>query len=669
VEGPKTVWKKGISGTALAFDGYHTKVSSKTIQFPEFGEDGGFSVESWVAPGAFSICSWTAIAHQSEWEADIRENIFQMRNWGEMQLGEILKKGFFLGIDEYGRPVVILVTDSEIVHITAPDPIPLYEWSHVAFTYVDEGMLYLYVNGKLVDFNNFSGHLLPSARKFIIGMNDESIGYVSQHVVRTYSTFPSQLGFEGFIDEVKVYSEPLWHEMMNESYHSSLPEDLSADMQPRTLPGATGPSDKFGAKYVKLSYHDLWDNMWREPDHPDIVVKFDLMPTSVVFWRGSRSPGWVTETNKWISDQSSELTDWHWDRYNVGAQSCCEHMSDYQARHSHVRIIENTDARVVVHWRYASVDVLYKHPNTCRNVEDWGVWTDEYLTIYPDGVGVRTVDVHGDMDFYGDAEGEAIGFHDTQFLSEAGSLPEDNINPQSLTIVSHKDKITELDWSQTHPDGVFDAQAIWINLKSEYKVFEIFPPETEIYVWAGNEKTGYSKYSAWNHYPVTQAPCDGRFCVAPDRLSHSALGAAGNLTETGNILLYGFTNQVAESLVPLARSWNNAPEIAKTKGIESSEYQKTERAYHIVANNNLISFVLNASEKSPVVNPCFVITGWDKEAVVLINNEPVNVKDNIRQGLIRNTEGQLQLVIWLQLEINKKIEMQLKKKYGNNDNE
>ena len=65
-----------------------------------------------------------------------------------MQLGEKLKKGYFLGIDEYGRPVVILAAGEETVVITAPNPISLYEWAHVAFTYVDEGMLYLYVNGK-----------------------------------------------------------------------------------------------------------------------------------------------------------------------------------------------------------------------------------------------------------------------------------------------------------------------------------------------------------------------------------------------------------------------------------------------------------------------------------------------------------------------------------------
>ena len=30
---------------------------------------------------------------------------------------------------------------------------------------------------------------------------------------------------------------------------------------------------------------------------------------------------------------------------------------------AHVRLIENTDARVVVHWRYASIDVGYLFPS------------------------------------------------------------------------------------------------------------------------------------------------------------------------------------------------------------------------------------------------------------------------------------------------------------------
>jgi hypothetical protein len=660
IDGPKTVWKKGVSGTALGFDGYNSKVTAPSLSINTEGEEGGFTIEAWVAPGAYSICEWTAIAHQSVWEADVRENHFQIRNWGDMQLGEKIKKGFFLGIDEFGHPGCFVVLDQETAKVQSFESLPLYEWAHVAMTLVGEGMLYLYINGELANFTNFSGELVPADVDFLIGMNNESIGYVSQHVVRTYSTFPSPLGFEGLIDEVKYYSEFLDHKEIRESYLSLKPKNPEADMQPRTLPGMEGHSKEFGAQYTHLKYHDLWDNMWREPEHPDIVVKFDLMPTSVVFWRGSRSPGWVTETNKWISDQSSELTDWHWENHSEGAQSCCEHMSDYQARHSHVRIIENSPARTVVHWRYASVDVLYKHPNTCRNEDGWGVWTDEYLTIYPDGVGVRTVDQHGDLDYYHYSEGGEIGFHDTQFLSEAGTKPEDNINPQSLTIVSHKDKITELDWSNGHPAGEYDAQVIWINLKSEFKVFEIFPPGTGINVWAEGEKTSYSNYSAWNHYPVTQAPCDGRFCVAPDRLTHSALGAADNLTETGNMLLYGFTDQPAQSLIPLARSWNHAPELTKINGGRSEGYSKKQRAWIISAESDMLTFSVNASKKSPLINPAFIIKNWNRFADIQINNKSDFTDKDIRQGLIRNTSGESQLIIWINMKNDKKSDIFIK---------
>lgn len=664
IAGPKTVWKKGVSGTALAFDGYYTGVTAPGLRLQEFEamkEDAGFSIEAWVAPGAYSICEWTAIAHQSEWKADVKELLFHERNWGDMQLGEKMKKGYFLGIDEFGHTGFFIALGEEVVKLTSLETIPLYEWSHVAVTYFSEGMLYLYMNGEISDFKNVTGIFRPADRDFMIGRNDKSIGYVSQHVVRPYSTFPSALGFEGLIDEVSVYMEPLGHEDMRHSYRTFKPSDPKADMQPRKLPGRVGPSDTFGAQYTNLQYHELWDNMWQEPDHPDIVVKFDLMLTSVVFWRGTRSPGWVTETNKWISDQSSELTDWHWGKESDGAQSCCEHMSDYQARHSHVRLIENTEARVVVHWRYASVDVLYKHPNTCRHEDGWGVWTDEYLTIYPDGVGVRTVDVHGDLDYYWGPEGGLIGFHDTQFLSEAGTRPEDNINPQSLTIITHKDKVHELDWSERHPSGEYDAQVIWVNLKSDYKVFEIFPPETNINVWAGDEKTSYSKYSAWNHYPVTQAPCDGRFCVASDRLTHSALGAADNLVETGNMLLYGFTDDDAKSLIPLARSWNYPPDLAKMQGCSSKGYEKGQRAYVLDAEADELSFSLMASKKSPAVNPCFMVQGWDNRAKVSVNGKQMTSEKMVRQGLVRDTNGQLQLLVWIDMESQKRADFSLRK--------
>jgi hypothetical protein len=274
--------------------------------------------------------------------------------------------------------------------------------------------------------------------------------------------------------------------------------------------------------------------------------------------------------------------------------------------------------------------------------------------IYPDGVGVRKVDNHGSLDYYFDSKGGEIGFHDTQFLSEAGTRPEDNINLQALTVVSHKDKVTELDWSTEYPSGGYDGQIIWVNLKSDYKVFEIFPPGSKVNVWAGGEKTSYSKFPAWNHYPVTQAPCDGRFCVAPDRLAHSALGAVDNIVDTGGVLIYGFTNKNARSLIPLARSWNHASKVIQVNGAESIGYDKGQRSYVLKAEPGVtkISFALDASAKSPVVNPAFVIKNWgsSSKAALKIDGKVLKSGKSLRQGIIRDTDGTQTLIIWIKAE-------------------
>jgi ketosteroid isomerase-like protein len=655
VEGHKSVWKKGISGTALGFDGYYSKVSIPRYLAPKINRD--FALEAWVAPGAYSICSWTAIVHQSEWKAIVADPyIFTNGNWGAIQVNEEMTKGYFIGIDEKGHVGFFVKMGPRVEKLVSDEILELNKWSHVAVTFSD-GTLRLFINGKISDFT-LSGEMPDFAdADFVVGLNDDRIGYVSQHVVRRFSTFPSRLGFEGLIDEVKLYTGSMMKEHAMAQHDDYKLADRRADLEPRRLPGHPGLAKKFGAYYTKLKYHDLWDNMWREGEHPDIVVKFDELPTSVVFWRGNRNPGWVTDTNKWICDQSTELTEWHWEDRGNGCQSCCEHMSDYQARHSHVRIIENTDARVLVHWRYASVDVLYKHPLSCEKEDGWGVWTDEYIYIYPDGVGTRTVDSYHHLN----GGIERIGFHDTQFLSEAGTKPEDNINLQALTIVEHNDKIHELDWSDGHPSGGYDAQVAWVNLKSDYKVFEVFPPKSTINVWAGDEKTSYSKYSAWNHYPVTQAPCDGRFCVAPDRLTHSALGACDNLAETGSILIYGFTNKKADALIPLAKSWNDAPVIKDARGCSPDGYEKSQRAYVLTAESPKMSFTIDASSKKPVVNLCLVIKNWQTEsnAAVKIDGKTQRSGSAFRQGNIRDTNGTLTKIIWLKTESTSPVKMEI----------
>lgn len=89
-------------------------------------------------------------------------------------------------------------------------------------------------------------------------------------------------------------------------------------------------------------------------DVPDAYVRFDRSPVQLVFWRGaSFVPCWVSENGIWYLNEWLET----WGR---DVASCAEPIMDRHCRYSHVRLIEDTDARVVMHWRYALSDAFYK---------------------------------------------------------------------------------------------------------------------------------------------------------------------------------------------------------------------------------------------------------------------------------------------------------------------
>jgi hypothetical protein len=180
--------------------------------------------------------------------------------------------------------------------------------------------------------------------------------------------FLSNMVFSGRIDEVKIFDRALSPSDIYSDYLLSKPE-VTKPLQYWVLPAGPAQVDDFGAFYTKLKCSPEWDGLWRVGKYADIVVAFDDKPCRFVFWRGTNYlPSLVSEPGPagiWMSDQGPEnYTD-----------QCFEHMSDKMCRYSHVRLIENTDARVVVHWRNASVGISYDWMEVDEN--GWGLWTDE----------------------------------------------------------------------------------------------------------------------------------------------------------------------------------------------------------------------------------------------------------------------------------------------------
>ena len=434
------------------------------------------------------------------------------------------------------------------------------------------------------------------------------------------------------------------------------------DIPKRVMPGGPAGPGRFGAYYTKLKFYDEWDALFRVGDYTDVVVQFDNSPVRVVFWRGTRySPAWVMENGQWMADQSSE----YFDTIN----GCFEHMIDPHCLYSHVRIIENTKARIVVHWRYIPVSVRKQFSQVDERT-GWSDCVDEYFTFYPDGIGIRKVVQY--------TSGQPLGPSEAIAFCQPGTTPEDNVNLDAMTLVNLKGESYTYSWANGAP--VFkkganppDPVVQIVNLKSKNKPFMVFEPGNNMAVYGIEQRPDASHFPWWNHWPVAQMASDGRYCQAPDRPSHFSLawggppfhdsegkiikaresGSEGELEipeDKKNMMntywlswMYGASQQTPEELARLARSWAQPPEL-KVSGNEfkSLGYDLTQRAYILESIGNQsdrLKMELMASKDSPVVNACFVVKGWNTDDISLqFDGKILEKNKDYSVGIIRNLE-------------------------------
>ena len=394
--------------------------------------------------------------------------------------------------------------------------------------------------------------------------------------------------------------------------------------------------------------------------HPDVLVRFDHTPVRLLFWRGTAYGAvWVTENGRWMGDQSLEATG------NSTGWGCSEHMSDKQNRYSHVRIIENNDARIVVHWRYAISDIVYGISRIDK--DGWGEWADEYYYIYPDAVSTRHQILY--------ATRLKHEWQETIALHQPGTKPEDNLEIDALTWGNMDGETRTYTWKQGKRDDarLRDATIQVVNMKSESKPFIIFEPKSGLKLMRCCLEE-QSNFPWWNHWPVGQLPNDGRRTKVPDRPAHSSLAQS---IEDSQIIehdkekktytavhLTGMCGKSAQQLVPLARSWNYPADLNLVGcGLENKGYDKNQRAYVLTCKNSSqppkVKFELAASEKSPVLNPCFVLEDWGAGDVSLkIDGKEIKRGGNFRFGHNHRIDDS-DLVVWLKLESNRPVTIAL----------
>ena len=626
------LWTGGVSGKALRFDGYTTGVLSRAkpgLKIPE-----AFSVEAWVAMAAYPW-NWIPVVEQ------VKED----------------QAGFSLGVDAFGHFGMKLVVDGVSHSLLSTVQLPLRKWAHIAATFDPSHAIILYFDGKNVAE-------LPLKGKFDAAFTEEiRMGRIAQPLLPAqwiHPKYPVWYSLDGLLDEVRIYGEP--------RPPSAIAEDFAEAHAPETyvlplpvLPSGPPGKGRFGAYYTHLRYDNPWDAPRRVGPDSDVVVRFDQSPMRLVFWQGTNYiASWVTENGKWYTDEFLETG---------GPEDCpggedCELMSDKHNRYSHVRVIQSNEARAVVHWRYALTETEHYGMANVDPYTGWSDWADEYHTVYPDGCAVRK-QVLWTSNFKNWHE-----FQETIVINSPGTRPEDNISDKALTLANMHGESFTYTWplSEKNLTQPTNPNIQMVNLKSEWKPFQIVNPlKARMTAYTG-EKT-YSLFEWWNHWPVAQIASSGVSAVAPDRASHSSLSHiywephAQTSDSMTKIMLHGLSKGQPGELVTLAKSWiAPAGVTVRGSGFSSEGYDPTERAFVFNANSQAsdhLSFLLAASENSPVFHPAFVIRNWGQSAASLrLNGRPISWGSMAKRGYEDTLDG-TNLVIWLKMESDEPVNIEV----------
>jgi hypothetical protein len=624
----------GVKGTAVLLDGYTAYIEVPVADTFKYRVTGNFSVEGWVALGAYPKHWCPILDHQR----DVADGYFN---------------GYFFGVDAMGRLMLRIASNGRNEVLFSSDRIQLDKWTHVAGVYEDNE-LRVYINGEEVGSLEAVDGFEPLQEEeyrwvsVLIGKSREQ--HRPYGTIRPEGTKPANTYLDGIIDELKLYNRALDSDEIEESFEENEPSGKPA-LPKRVLPaGPEGPG-KFGAINTDLKYYPGWDAPWHYGDNTDVVVRFDDTPCKFVFWRGTNFiPHWVSD-GIWFNNGFNE----GWNEHGS-----CEPMSDKKCLHAYTKVVESNDARVVVQWRYALIDNWYRFafvdPET-----GWGDWTEETFTIYPDMVGVR------EDKLISNAPRAQHEWQESMMVMGPGQRPDEVLEFAALSLANMEGESHTYSWEHETPpflpEDPPNANIQVVNTKSKYHPFSIIRPQDkpQIDIYAGEIRRDVCVFPWWNHWPVAPRPTDGRWAMYDDRASHASLSHWnwGHYDMTDNtmtkLMLNGMTTKTAEELIPLTKSWSNPAELkVDGDGFESEGYDATEMAYQLTCEGaGEVKMSLKASEDSPLVNLAFVIKNWGESDIKLkLNGKELECGEDYHVGHRYQLES-TDLILWIKYESEK----------------
>jgi hypothetical protein len=643
VHGHGALWRGGVSGCSLIFDGYTSRIELPADKAPKFA--GKLTLEAWVALAAYPW-NYTAIVQQ----------------------GDVIDKGrgYFLGFDADGKPTIAAMIDGKKCVLTAQDPndrLQRFRWTHLAGV-VDTaaGTMTIYVDGRAAGTAEAPKDKpidLAEDKPVVVGQGPPMA--TAWPVGKTFGQF--QYSVEGMIDEVRVYDKALSAKQVAASRDAvgmTGEQRSKPDMQRRVMPSGGAEWKNFGPHFTHLDYHPSWNNLFRMSGQPDIVVSFDRQPGRYVLWHGvGYIPMMVTENGRWYSNEFNE-TWW---------EGCCEPMSDKKVVFGHVQVLEQGPARVVLKWRYPESNVGYRiygqDPKT-----GWGDWCDWYFTIYPDGTVTKRMRVYM-------SKMHSHEWQESMAIFGPDQHPEQVVETRpALYVATGGGEVRKYDWIDAPPKKVDYKDVILhvVNMKADYDPYTI-AKFTGGNVYAARGPSPYSVFPAWNHWPVAQIPSDGRFVHYPDRAAHSSLthvnwadsrGFGDDGTFEEKVLLEGLSNAPPEKLLTLARSFVNPPAMTAAGEGLTAAYDQNQRAYVLTRARGDVSgmkVTIEASEQGPAFNPAIVVENWagDAPAKIKVDGQAAGKNMDVRQSVVPRANGVNALVIWMELTATKPVTLEMER--------
>jgi hypothetical protein len=393
---------------------------------------------------------------------------------------------------------------------------------------------------------------------------------------------------------------------------------LEALVGPRNVQAAT-----FEARGNKDERHAA-------PPHKEgeVVVTFDTLPTRMRF----DLPGHILMFTENDIPYMNGATETYMPGEGVHEGASYESWNDTKNKYSRMWIESQNDARIVVRHRCALIKGNTIVHSDKPKVAPYGPgnWTDEWYIFHPDGTYIRRVKIwnavakesgrHGAAKYPYELEGMYLWWG----TPCKGKLASDHLEDGLITLIKMDGTHTTINF-KPYPVAMNDFGAMYraygkfkdanihvINTKSEYRPWRMGRSSRTVRI---------SPYVPV-HNLVQLAPC---FPPGTSRKSGYSVAGLGQMnwadfwkttdTSMSEVWLNGWTNtkDPADELVAIARSWQEAPEMAASpnNGIELYGYEVGERAYLLKALSSKGAHLeLLASSDSPLVNPMFLINQW-----------------------------------------------------------